>query len=139
MDNIKSKLEEIYDVKKEIIEVSEKIKKLEDGASVEDLVMGSMASFPYSKVNINIKADNRNKVVEVRKYLDILKERLERLLTIQVEVEEFISSLPTSRLRRIFTFKYLDQCTWQRIALMIGGKATADSVRMEHDRFLKEK
>ncbi len=69
----------------------------------------------------------------------MLQERLDKLLEVQIEIEEFINELPTSRLRRIFNLRYIEQYTWRKIAYIIGGNATDRSVRAEHDRFLQEK
>ena len=69
----------------------------------------------------------------------ILNNRYDRLLEQQVKTEEFIDKLPTSRLRMIFEYRYLRNCSWTKVAYLIGGQATDRSVRAEHDRFLEKK
>ena len=72
-------------------------------------------------------------------YRNILQNRYDRLLVQQTRVEEFIDIIPTSRLRRIFAYRYIENFTWQKVAYIIGGNSTSESVRKEHDRFLEEK
>ena len=54
------------------------------------------------------------------------------------DVEEFIASLDDSRMRRIINFRFLENKSWLQTAYALGGKATADSVRMEFERFFKK-
>ena len=71
-------------------------------------------------------------------YYSILQNRYDRLLEVQTRLEVFIDEIPTSRLRRIFEYRYIEQFSWVKIARLIGGNATSDSIRMEHDRFLRK-
>ena len=43
------------------------------------------------------------------------------------------------RMQRIIRYKYFEGMSWEQVADRIGRMATGDSVRMEVDRFLKEK
>ena len=51
------------------------------------------------------------------------------------QVEEFIASVEDSRMRRIITLRFNDNLSWFKVAERLGGKSTADSVRMEFNRF----
>lgn len=42
------------------------------------------------------------------------------------------------RMQLIIKYKILDGMTWQQVAVKLGRSATADSVRKEYSRFLKE-
>ena len=42
------------------------------------------------------------------------------------------------RMQLIIKYKILDGMTWQQVAAKLGRSATADSVRKEYSRFLKE-
>ena len=55
------------------------------------------------------------------------------------EVEEFIKSVDDSRMRRIITLRFNDNLSWFKVAERLGGKSTADSVRMEFNRFMEKK
>lgn len=54
------------------------------------------------------------------------------------EVEVFVDGIEDSRLRRIFRYRYVDNMSWLQVAIQMGGRTTAESVRKEHDRFLKK-
>lgn len=41
-------------------------------------------------------------------------------------------------MRRIINFRFLENKSWLQTAYALGGKATADSVRMEFERFFKK-
>ena len=81
---------------------------------------------------------NPRLVKQLEEYKDLLKKTTEKLIEIEKECEQFISELPTSRLRRIFRYRYFEQFSWRKTAYAIGGDATADSLRKEHDRFFQE-
>lgn len=49
----------------------------------------------------------------------------------------FIDDLPESRLRRIFSFRYIDGLTWLQVAYRIG-EYDEQYPRKIHDRFLKK-
>ena len=38
----------------------------------------------------------------------------------------------------IFEFKYIDNLSWQQVAWKIGNKATEDSIKKEHYRYLEK-
>ena len=68
---------------------------------------------------------------------------MQSILLQQLKVEEFINELPTSRLRRIFEYRYICQFSWSRVAIEInknkkGNYVTDESIRKEHDRFLEK-
>lgn len=136
-EDLKLKLEQLCDIRKEISELQIKIEKLEKEGVLKDYVEASSKYFPYTKYNIKIESKNPKIVKKLNLHKAILQERLEDLLDLQTEIEEFISNLPTSRLRRIFEFRYIEQYTWRKIAYIIGGNATEDSVRKEHDRYFE--
>lgn len=136
-ENFKEKLEQLCDIRKEIIELKIKIEKLEKEGVLNDCVEASSKYFPYTKYNIKIEAKNPRLIKKLNLHKAILEERLEDLLDIQTEIEEFINNLPTSRLRRIFGFRYIEQYSWRKVAYMIKGNTTEDSVRKEHDRYFE--
>ncbi len=136
--DLKEKLKQLYDLRKEIKETESKIKKANKTDNLTDVVESSARFFPFTKTHVKILGQNPETALIIETYKDILEKRLIKLLETQAEVELLISELPTSRLRRIFDMKYIDCYSWQKIAMKIGGNATKDSVRMEHDRYLKE-
>lgn len=63
----------------------------------------------------------------------------DQLLELLSGVEEYIESIEDSRMRMIMRFRYMDDMTWKEIARRMRNGSTADSIRMEHNRFLEKK
>jgi hypothetical protein len=52
------------------------------------------------------------------------------------KINKFICTIDDSFTRQIFSLRYISGMSWRRIARLIGGFNTEDSVRKMHDRFL---
>ena len=52
-------------------------------------------------------------------------------------LEIYIESIPDSLTRQIFTLRFVEGCTWQRVANKVGGDNTADGVRKIATRYLQ--
>lgn len=135
---MKNKLDQLYDIRKEVSEIESKLEKAEKEGIKVASVQASYKRPPFTKHDIIVEAQTPETKEKISRYKSVLQERLKKLLEVQTEVEEYISDLPTSRLRRIFELKYIEQYTWRKIAYIIGKGATERSVRAEHERFLKE-
>ena len=55
-----------------------------------------------------------------------------------VELEMYIRDIPDSFTRRIFRLRFIDGYTWNRIAILVGGNQTGDSIRKICKRFIKD-
>ena len=51
--------------------------------------------------------------------------------------EQIINRQDNSRIRRLLTYRYIDDMSWVQIAQRMGGKHTADSCRVTLERFFK--
>ena len=66
-------------------------------------------------------------------------QELEEKIRQQIAVaEEFINSEPNSRIRRLLTYRYIDELTWVQIAYRMGKNHTADSCQKTLERYLKK-
>lgn len=137
---LKENLLQLCDIRKEIKELENKIDKLELKSQeiVSDSVENTTKIFPIIQTKLKIKGLDQESRKKLEYYKTVLENRYDTLLDVQIQTEEFINNLPTSRLRRIFTYRYIDQLTWVKIAHLIGGNATEDSVKQEHHRFLEK-
>lgn len=52
------------------------------------------------------------------------------------EVEDFILGINDSFMRRLISYRVLDDLTWGEVAIKMGGNNTEDSVRMAFNRYL---
>lgn len=73
----------------------------------------------------------------INKLKQTLKERYDRLLEEQNDIEKFINSIENSKLRKIFEYRYIDSMDWYKIATVLG--FSGESVpRMRHDRYIEK-
>lgn len=137
---MREELLQLYDIRKEIKDLENRINKLELKSKqvISDSVESTTKAFPFMMTHERIEGINIKVSKTLEKYKTLLEDRYDKLLEIQLNVETFIDNIPTSRLRRIFTMRYIDQLSWDDIASAISPRATADSVRLEHNRFLKK-
>jgi ERCC4-type nuclease len=119
---------EIRDLEKRIEKEKKKDKKIE-----HDMVRGSSDSFPYTQHNFNIEGVSYKNSPMVIQYKASLKKFKIKLIEKINDVEEYIQALEDSRIRQILRYKYIDNLNWIQIGHNM--KATADSIRMEYNRF----
>ena len=125
----------IKETEKDIHRLNQKKKTI-----IQTNVKGSMPEFPYVEQHFKIqgttftvKDDNALRYEE-----KLLEQRKANAEQIKLQVEEWMLTLP-SRMQRIVKYRYLEGLSWEKVAMRLGRKATANSVRMELERFLKEK
>ena len=132
-------LAEAKDLRKRIQVTKDRLTKIEDeGMVMDSVVCGSKGKKPLGTVRIKgfpLPEYSKVKTDLQRRQLKLTVMEMD-LLELTNDVEEYIDNLPDSRMRRIMRFKYIDDMGWIKVAANIGGKATPDSVRMEHDRYL---
>lgn len=124
----------VKDIEAEIQKLNRKKKTV-----LQTNVKGSMHEFPYVEqhfkvqgTTFTVKDDSRLRYEE--KLLEQQKAKAEQ---VKLQVEEWMLTIP-SRMQRIIRYRYLEGMSWGQVAIKMGRKASADSVRMELERFLKE-
>lgn len=129
--------EEVKDLHKRIVKTEDDIRKIEEEGEVTDSVKGGCGGIQSFKITGFPVPEYSKK----RSLLLVRKAKLKSLeydlLELTNEIEEYISSLDDSRIRRILRFRYIDDMTWAKVAVNMGGYTTEESVRKEHDRFLE--
>lgn len=55
----------------------------------------------------------------------------------QLKIERYLDEIDNSFIRQIFRYRHINCFTWNKIAFIVGGGNTADSLRMIHDRYIK--
>ena len=135
-------LREYADACKLIKETEEDIRKLwqKKKTVIQTNVKGSMNEFPYAAQHFKIEGstftvrdDSRLRQEEI-----LLEKRKEQAEAIRQQVHEWMLTIPV-RMQRIIRYRYLEELSWEQVAVKMGRKATADSVRKELDRFFEEK
>ena len=135
-------LREYADACKLIKETEEDIRKVwqKKKTVIQTNVKGSMHEFPYAAQHFKIEGstftvrdDSRLRQEEI-----LLEMRKEQAEAIRQQVHEWMLTIPV-RMQRIIRYRYLEELSWEQVAVKMGRKATADSVRKELDRFFEEK
>ena len=138
---------EIKDLRRRIDADRKELDRLNSIVVTDSVTCGKKGKKPLRTVKIQGKLTmaiiRKNALVNQR----ISKlERLElELLELTNQVEEYIEGIPKSRLRMMFRFYYVDDLTWEMVAMKMNYAFpkkripyTKDSCRMAHDRFLEK-
>ena len=107
---------------------------------IQTNVSGSNPDFPYQPQHFKIEGTTFNYADDSALRWDegLLERRKANAKKIKLNVEEWMLTIP-ARMQRIIRWKFLEELTWEEVAVKMGRKATGDSVRLEFQRFMAEK
>lgn len=135
-------LEEYIDACKLVEETEKDIARLnrKKKTVIQTNVTGSNPEFPYQPKHFRIAGTpmTYQDDAQLRYEEKLLEERKDNAQRIKVQVQQFMNEIPI-RMQRIVRMKYFEGKSWEYVANKMGRGATADSVRMELDRFLEKK
>lgn len=128
---------ECKEIREKIDKLEKQIEKIEDEGAVIDKVRGGegglqsfrIEGFPYPEYS-------RKKTLLFARKAKLSDMELELLEKVNM-VEEYISSLSDSHIRRIISLRVVEGLSWNKIAIKMGGNNTEDSVRMCYNRFIE--
>lgn len=133
-------LEQYIDACELIKDTKEEIRKLRKRRSQmqKDSVKGSAHEFPYTLQTYHLEGLGYAAVKdpdELDRMEELLAERIRNAEKIKRQVEAWLNTV-SPRMQRIIRYRVFDDMTWAQVAMKMGRKATADSVRMEFERFM---
>lgn len=140
--------EEAKDLRKRIDKLQYEIIKLEDGVVSDSVACGKKGKKPIRTVKVTGIPGPQisRKLTSLRARKAALAELEEKLLEKTNEVEEYINSIKKSELRMIFRLYYIDDLTWEMVAMKMNYTFprrkvayTKDNCRIRHDRYLQKK
>ena len=107
---------------------------------IQTNVSGSNPDFPYQPQHFKIEGTTFTYADDSALRWDegLLERRKANAEKIKLNVEECMLTIP-ARMQRIIRWKFLEELTWEEVAVKMGRKATGDSVRLEFQRFMAEK
>lgn len=126
--------ENIKDLERDIRELKKRRKTI-----IQTSVTGSNPNFPYEKTHFKITgaqfsyADDH----QLRTLERILVDRKTKAEQLKLDVETWINTIP-QRMQRIIRYRVFEGMTWEQVAMRMGRRATADSVKKEYQRFMGE-
>ena len=135
--NPKKLLKQYTDLQEEIKDLEKRIKKLENFKVEHDKVTGSNNEFPYQPRSFTIEGYNINDVDRLNETKALLIMRKCQCEDLKLEIEKFISTIPDSRTRRVFQYRYIDNLSWQAIARRIGRYDESYPRKLIHNRYLE--
>lgn len=130
-------VEEVKDLRRRIRKLQDDIDKLEP---VKDSVKGTRRDGTIGSITISgypVPVYYRYKN-QLEKREAALRKKEAELLELVNTVEEYITGINDSKMRRILRYRYIDNMSWAKIAFRMGKKYTADGCRMLHNRFFEE-
>lgn len=128
------KLKQYKYLKDEIKDIEDEIKDLKNQETT-DVVKSSNSNFPYTQHSVKINGYD-SFALNLIKIKQQKKIELEQL---KLEIEQFIDGIQESQIRRIIHLKYIKGHTWIKVAMILGGNNTEESVRKVCTRYLKKK
>ena len=123
----------IKDTKEEIGKLRKRRRQIQ-----KDSVKGSAQEFPYTLQTYHLEGLGYATVKdpdELDRMEELLAERIRNAERIKRQVEAWLNTV-SPRMQRMIRYRVFDDMTWAQVAVKMGRKATADSVRMEFERFI---
>lgn len=131
-------VKEVEDLRRMIQKDELKLKELREMTVIDSVTCGKKGRKPLGTAKVEgppyAAIAHREKLYERR--IKKLKRLETELLELINQVDDYINSIKDSRIRRIMRYRYIDDMNWVQVARRIGKKATADSCRNAHDRYL---
>ena len=138
---------EIKDLRRRIEEKQNRIDKLHITVMSDTVTMGKKGRKSLGTVRVTGIPDGIITRIEMalEKNRKLLELREVELLELQNDVEEYIESVLKSEMRTILRMYYIDDMTWNQVAMQMNylrpsnkEKYTADACRMKHNRFFEK-
>lgn len=136
----KELLREYVDACELVKETEKDLRRLEQRkqTAVRACVKGTGRELPYAEQRIRFQGsmgfESDDSRIKIEKKL--LERRKENAEMIKLQVEEWMLMI-SPRMQRIIKYRYLEELPWEQVAIRMGRRATADSVRMEINNFFK--
>lgn len=128
----KEKLIQYCDLKEEVKKLEKRIDRLKKQSDmVADVVQNG-----YKRHAVICGYDyNRSYKLDLLELT--LQQRYNEALEAQIEIEDWINTIPKSNIRQIFEHRYIDNMSWIQIQCEMGYEHE-DTARKKHDRFLEK-
>ena len=106
---------------------------------VQDKVRGSNPDWPYEERSFSLggSVETAADAFTLAREKRILEEQRKVASDLKLGVEEWMKEIPF-RMQRIIRYKFFNRLSWEEVAMLMGRKYTAGSVRMEYQRFMEE-
>ena len=129
---------EIHDLEEKIAKIRKELDKIEQQGAVVDTVSGGyggtqhfrIEGFPYPEY------DKKRYLLKIRE-AQLVSYQIQQMELVN-EIERFLQNVDDAAMRRIIDYRIVRQLPWNRVADLMGGDATEDSVRIAFSRFMEK-
>lgn len=130
----------------DIERIDKKLKAIENGEKVTDKVYGGEGGWQgFIIEGIPVPEYDKLKTALLTKRIR-LNDEYKQLAQHQIElceqraaVQKFLRSITDPHIKRIITYRCIEQCSWSEVATKMGGGNTEDGVKQAFWRFCKGK
>lgn len=129
---------EAQEVRNRIMQTERQIMKIEKEGRVIDTVSGGFGGIQHFKVEGFPMADYQRKKTLLYARKATLSSLETEILETLKQIEDFVSSVEDSRMRRIITLRFINNMSWNKVADQIGGGNTEGSIKMAFQRFMEK-
>lgn len=141
MEDKKSILEAYVDACALVKETEEDLQRMRKRELVLGRVKGSNPDFPYQARSFKVSGVVETIIergASLEHEMELLRQRMENAEKMKIKAEAVIVGA-SMRIQRIIRYRIFENMTWEEVAVKMGGKATAESVRKEYQRFVNQK
>lgn len=129
---------EIKEVRQRIEKTEKQIRKMEKDGTVIDKVMGGEGNMqPFKIEGFPYPEYSRKKNLLYSRKAILANLEMELVETLN-QIEEFVASLDDSRMRRIISLRFVENLSWQQVAVRIGGNNTENGIKSVFHRFMEK-
>lgn len=129
-------LEQIVHIKNEIEVLYKRLGKAKGGEFAVDYAKDYTSGYGHP---ITISGYTLYDGEKVNAISALIEKRKNNLMQKILEAEQFIDSIPDSKMRTLLTLKYLEGMTWDEVAKNVYRKMTEGSVRKYVNKYFGEK
>ncbi len=108
----KEELSRYYYLKKEIKQIEERIKEIDDTFLSANRINGMR----YEK---RLSNPQEQRMILIEKYDKRLEEKKDEALKELMKIEDFIDSINDPEIRMIFRYRYIELMEWNKIAMLV--------------------
>ena len=128
--------QECKELREKIEDLEQKIEKIEKEGNVVDKVKGGEGGLQSFRIEgVPIPEYSRKKTILSARKAKLSEMEIKLLETLN-EVEEFISTIEYSRMRRIINLKFIENLSWLQVANRMGGGNTESGVKSSFHRYM---
>ena len=126
-------LSQLYWLNREIEMDKKRLEELE--AKAGGLASPSLSGMPHGN---EVSSKVEREAVEIASLKEIIELKCKRCIAERDTLERFITTIPDSLTRQIFTLRFVNGLQWGQVAASIGGNNTADGVRKICNRYVRK-